>query len=191
MFDPPEELALGLLTGLLFGFLLQKGQAAKYEVIMGQLLLKRWTVAQIMLTAVAVGAPGVYAIVAWGGAELHVRPADFAALLVGGILFGVGLAVVGLCPGTTVAAWGQGRRDAGFGVLGMLAGAGVYVVAHAPLSRLGDSLGSWGEATLPVLTGTPAWLWIAGIGVAAGTAALAAQNRAVGDGVGQVGDVRE
>ena len=44
MFDPISKLVLGLLTGIIFGLLLQKGRAAKFHVIIGQFLLKDWTV---------------------------------------------------------------------------------------------------------------------------------------------------
>ncbi|MDO9016388.1 MAG: YeeE/YedE thiosulfate transporter family protein [Deltaproteobacteria bacterium] len=167
MFDSPLRLALGLGTGVVFGFLLQKGQVAKYRVIMAQLLLRDWTVAKIMLTAIAVGAVGVYALVGGGHAELHVKPAAFAALLIGGVLFGVGMAVLGLCPGTAVAACGAGRKDAAVGVLGMLVGAGVYVAAYEPVAALGRSLGTLGKVTLPALTYTSPWLWIVALVVAA------------------------
>ena len=40
MFDSPEKLIFGLATGIVFGFLLQKGRVAKFDVIVGQLLLK-------------------------------------------------------------------------------------------------------------------------------------------------------
>ncbi len=46
------QLVLGLLVGILFGFLLQKGGAAEHDVILGQLLLTDFTVVKIMLTAV-------------------------------------------------------------------------------------------------------------------------------------------
>lgn len=49
MFDTPGKLALGLLTGIVFGFLLQKGRAAKFHVIVGQFLLRDWTVVKIMV----------------------------------------------------------------------------------------------------------------------------------------------
>ena len=52
MFESPEQLVLGLITGVAFGFLLQKGRVAKYQTILGQLLLKDWTVVKIMATAV-------------------------------------------------------------------------------------------------------------------------------------------
>ncbi len=56
MFESPEKLALGLLTGIIFGFLLQRGHVAKYRTILGQLLLRDWTVVKVMGTAIVVGA---------------------------------------------------------------------------------------------------------------------------------------
>ncbi|MBN2586104.1 MAG: hypothetical protein JXR55_02320, partial [Candidatus Fermentibacteraceae bacterium] len=49
------QLFLGLLAGIIFGFLLQKGGVTKYEVIIGQLLLVDFTVVRVMLSAVVVG----------------------------------------------------------------------------------------------------------------------------------------
>jgi len=49
------QLFIGLLTGVLFGFLLQKGGVTKYDVIIGQLLLTDFTVVKIMLSAVITG----------------------------------------------------------------------------------------------------------------------------------------
>ena len=49
------QLILGLVMGILFGFLLQKGGVTSYHVIVGQLLLKDFTVVKIMLSAVIVG----------------------------------------------------------------------------------------------------------------------------------------
>ena len=125
MFDSPDKLLLGLATGVVFGFLLQKGRVAKFPVIVGQFLLRDWTVVKIMGTAVVVGAVGVFALVAAGHAGLHVKPLLLGGVLSGGVLSGVGLAVLGYCPGTTVAACGEGRRDAVAGLLGMFAGRSV------------------------------------------------------------------
>lgn len=160
MFDSPGKLILGFVTGIIFGFLLQKGRVAKYHVIMGQFLLKDWTVLKIMATAIATGSIGVYAMKQAGWIELSVRPAAFGGVILGGILFAVGLIVLGLCPGTSVAACGAGRRDAWMGVLGMLFGAGLFVTAFNSLENVIKSLGDWGEATLPGLTQTSPWLWV-------------------------------
>jgi len=166
VFDEPVKLLLGLVTGVGFGFLLQKGRAAKYHVIIGQLLLKDWTVVKIMATAVAVGTVGVYALVAMGAASLHIKPALLGGVLLGGLLFGAGLAIFGYCPGTSVAASGEGRRDATVGLAGMLVGAGVYVAFYPALQPIIKGLADWGKITLPQATATPSWLWVVGVVVA-------------------------
>src|SRR5687767_767325 len=103
MFESLGQLALGLVTGIGFGFLLQKGQVAKHSTIIGQLLLRDWTVAKVMMTAIVVGSAGVYTLVAWGAAHLDIWPFQIAAVLLGAVLFGIGLAVFGYCPGTGLA----------------------------------------------------------------------------------------
>ncbi len=165
MFDEPLKLVLGLVTGIVFGFLLQKGQVAKFQKILGQFLLKDFTVMKIMATAIAVGTIGVHALVAMGAAEIHIQTASLARVIVGGVLFGVGLAIFGLCPGTSVAACGEGRRDAMIGVLGMFVGAGIYVAAFSALQPIIKSMADFGKVTLPQFTGTPPWLWAGGLAV--------------------------
>ncbi|MFH5804712.1 YeeE/YedE thiosulfate transporter family protein [Alienimonas sp. DA493] len=163
MFEEPTRLGLGLLTGILFGFLLQKGRVAKYHVILGQLLLKDWTVVKIMGSAVVVGSVGVFALVDGGQASLHLKPLLLGGVLVGAVLFGAGMAVLGYCPGTSVAACGEGRRDAMVGVLGMFAGAGLFVALYSPLQPLINLWGDYGKLTLPELFGVSPWLVVAGL----------------------------
>lgn len=172
MFDSPERLLLGLVTGIFFGFLLQKGRVAKFHVIVGQFLLREWTVVKVMGTAVVVGSVGVHALVDSGQAHLHVKPFLLGGVLVGGVCFGVGMAVFGYCPGTSVAACGEGKPDAMGGVLGMLAGALAFVLAFPALQPLIKGLGDLGKLTLPQVTGSSPWLWVAGF-VGVGLAALA------------------
>jgi uncharacterized protein len=155
--DPIGKLALGLVTGLIFGFLLQKGQVTKFPVIVGQFLLRDFTVLKTMLTAIVVGGIGVYALKAMGAASLHVKPAQLAAVCGGGLVFGVGMALLGYCPGTGVAAAAEGRRDAAFGVAGMFAGALIFAEVYGLFSR---TLLRWfdlGPLTLPQIVPLPAW----------------------------------
>ena len=162
--EPMGKLLAGLLTGLAFGFLLQKGRAAKYEVIIGQLLRRDWTVVKLMGTAVVVGAIGVHALVGAELASLHVKPAQLGGVIGGAVLFGIGMAILGLCPGTTVAALGEGRRDALAGVAGMFAGAAAFVLAHPAMKSLLET-GNYGKATLHELTDTSPWCWVGGLAV--------------------------
>jgi uncharacterized protein len=153
------KLLLGLLIGFVFGFLLQKGQVAKRRVILGQFLLRDFTVMKMMLTAIAVGGIGVYILKAMGLVTLHVKPLQVGAVIVGGLIFGVGMAVLGYCPGTAVAALGEGSRDARWGVIGMAVGAMVFSEVIGQLQGL-LKWNDLGPLTLPEMTGLPWWLWL-------------------------------
>jgi uncharacterized protein len=160
VFDPIWKMSLGLLTGVIFGVLLQKGRVAKYEVIVGQFLGRDFTVVKIMGSAVVVGAIGIYAMLPSGAVVLSIKPLVWAGVLIGGVLFGIGMSTLGYCPGTGVAACGEGRKDAYWGLLGMFAGAALYVFFFPTFSGLAKILGDAGKLTLPELTGTSPWLWI-------------------------------
>jgi uncharacterized protein len=160
MFDPLWKLVLGLGTGIVFGYLLQKGRVAKYEVIVGQFLGRDYTVVKIMGSAVVVGSIGIYALLPTELFSLHIKSLIWAGIFIGGSLFGVGMAVLGYCPGTGVAACGEGRRDAYFGLLGMFVGAAIYVTFYSTMSRVGGMLGDAGKVTLPQITGTSPWIWV-------------------------------
>jgi len=163
--DPPGRLLLGLGTGAAFGALLQRGRAAEYDVIVGQLLMKDATVAKIMGTAAAVGSIGVHALVRSGHARLDVKPLQLGGVVGGAVLFGTGLAVLGYCPGTTLAAIGEGRRDAIAGALGMLAGAALFVSAYPRLKPALEA-GDLGKVLLPAATRTSPWSWVTALGAA-------------------------
>ena len=65
------QLKLGLVMGIVFGFLLHKGGVTNYDVILKQLLLKDWTVVKIMLSAIITGTLGVHWLKSIGYAKLH------------------------------------------------------------------------------------------------------------------------
>ena len=151
--DSARQLALGLLFGVLFGFLLQKGGVAKYEVLMGQFLFTDFTVIKVMLTAITVGMLGIFSLRALGLVELHVKPTRYAANIVGGLLFGVGLGLLGYCPGTGIAALGQGNYDAIAGILGLMAGSYFFAETSGYLGSTIQKIGNRGEIMLPDLLG--------------------------------------
>jgi hypothetical protein len=67
------------------------------------------------------------------------------------------------------------------GVLGMFAGALAYVLLYPTLEPLINALGNAGKVTLPEVTGTAAWMWVAALAVG-GAAALLVSARHVGGG---------
>jgi len=154
------QLILGLLMGIIFGFLLQKGGAGKYDIILGQLLLKDFTVIKIMLSAVVIGMIGIYILKGFGLAQLHPKPGSIGMTVVGGLIFGVGFAVLGYCPGTISAAIGQGNLDALFGgLIGIIIGSGIF--AHLYPSLQGILKKGWfGGVTIPEYFKVNAWMVI-------------------------------
>ena len=149
--DSAPQLGLGLLFGVIFGFLLQKGGVAKYEVLMGQFFLTDFTVIKVMLTAIIVGMLGIFSLRALGLVELHVKPTRYAANIAGGLLFGVGLGLLGYCPGTGVAALGQGNYDAIAGIIGLLAGSYLFAETSSYVGSTIQRIGSRGSIMLPDL----------------------------------------
>lgn len=153
------QLAIGLIIGIIFGFLLQKGGVTYYDVIIGQLLLTDFTVVKVMLSAVITGMLGVHLLKSLGLAELHPKPGSVGSTVIGGLIFGAGFAILGYCPGTLVGAVGQGSLDALFGgVMGALIGAGIFAAIYPKLQKGILNKGDFGQKTLPELFRVNPWI---------------------------------
>jgi len=145
------KLIAGAMFGLVFGFLLQKGGVGKYNVLVGQLLLQDWTVVKIMLTAIVVGMIGVFTLHHFSKVNLHIKPTRIGANIIGGLLFGVGFALTGYCPGTAAVALGQGSWDALFAMAGLIAGSWMFAELSGWTKRTVESWGNFGKVLLPDL----------------------------------------
>jgi uncharacterized membrane protein YedE/YeeE len=170
-FDSTSMLIAGLLTGIVFGFLLQRGGVTRYNVIVGQFLMKDFTVLKTMLTAIIVGAVGIWGMLAIGMMEpsgLHIKSATLLANGLGGVIFGVGMAILGYCPGTGVAALGDGSRHAWPGLLGMIFGAGVYAEVYPYIADNLLKVADEGKVTFADVAGISPWWFILGLAVIAG-----------------------
>jgi uncharacterized membrane protein YedE/YeeE len=155
------QLIIGLLTGMLFGFLLQKGRVTRYSVIINQLLLTDFTVVKVMLTAVVTGMIGVHVLRSTELAELHPKEGSWASAAIGGLIFGVGFAVLGYCPGTMAGAAGQGSLDALLGgVVGMLIGSGIFAAVYPRLNGTILKRGEFKRLTFPELLNVTPWVVI-------------------------------
>lgn len=161
----PAQLVLGLLFGIAFGFLLQKGGVAQYDVLIGSLLLEDFTVFQVMLTAILVGMIGVFAMHGLGLVKLHPKALKVGPNIIGGLLFGVGFGLCGYCPGTGAAAIGQGNYDAVFAALGLLAGSFLYAEMSRATDRTIDTWGNRGQMMVTDLVRTPRPLVVGAAGV--------------------------
>jgi len=153
-------LVYGLITGVLFGLLLQKGRVLRYDKQLGALRLLDMTIVKFMLSTVVVGMAGVYLLREFGLAKLSVKPTLLGANILGGLTFGIGWGLLGYCPGTSAGALGEGRWDAVWGILGMLAGAALYAEAFPFMKKTVLTWGDLGKVTLAEVLGLSPWVII-------------------------------
>lgn len=152
-----SEQLLGLLTGILFGALLQQGRVVRFEKQVGAMLFRDMTIFKFMLSAIIVGMVGINLLVDLGVVSLSVKGTSIGANLIGGLLFGIGWAVAGYCPGTSVGAVAEGRWHALFAIAGMLVGAAIFAEAYPALRSTVSTWGDFGKITLPGVLGVSPW----------------------------------
>ncbi len=150
------RLTTAFIIGLGFGFLLQKGGATEYQVLVNQLLLRDFTVLKIIFSAIVVGSPGVYFLEKHDVLELSVKPFRPGPIIAGGLIFGAGFAVLGYCPGTLAGAVGTGSIHALLGAGGMVLGASVFASVYPNLKGF-INRGDRGKLTIPELFGVGPW----------------------------------
>ena len=155
------QILLGLLFGIAFGFLLQKGGATDYDVITGQLLLTDFTVLKLMLSAVIVGMIGFHLLRDFGYVQSHAAEGSVGSNVIGGLVFGIGFALLGYCPGTVAGAVGTGALDALFGgMVGLLIGAGIFAEIYPLVKTRILRWGKFPAVTVPELLNLNLWIVI-------------------------------
>lgn len=133
---------LSLLFGVVFGLVLSRSGAADYNYIQRMFLLESFQLYGIIGTAVAITAPLVWLLKRHGrtlsGAHVNVeaKPGHRGNVL-GGLLFGVGWSICGMCPGPVFVNIGEGKLYAFAALAGALVGTAIfgrlYAVLQAPL----------------------------------------------------------
>lgn len=142
------KLLLGLVLGAAFGAVIQLSGASSHTKITNALRLKDLTIMKLILTAIGVGLIGVHLLDALGWANMNVKDLYLPGLVVAGLIFGVGFAVTGYCPGTALAAAAEGKPDAWAAVLGGLLGALVFAFMFPDLETYLLSFGQYGPVTI-------------------------------------------
>ena len=152
------EQFIGLITGILFGFFLQKGEAIRFERQVGFLRLIDMTIFKILMTAIMFGMVGIYLFKDLGVIALSPKGTILGAQIIGGLLFGIGWAIVGYCPGTSLGALGEGRWHAIWAIIGMLLGAALFAEVYPALTSNVLSWGNYGKLTIPEVLGINHWI---------------------------------
>lgn len=132
-----------LLLGFIFGAIIKYANLNKYNVISGLALRENFTVAKAIALAIGVGVLLLNIEIAMGLASYHVKPFVLGGIVLGGLIFGTGMAILGYCPGTMAISFGEGSMDALTGIFGGLLGGVFYTLVLPYISPiLGPNFGS-------------------------------------------------
>ncbi|MEH6519047.1 MAG: YeeE/YedE thiosulfate transporter family protein [Halioglobus sp.] len=153
-------LFIGFAIGCAFGAILYLGGASSYRKILGTLLLKDMAIIKLMMTAIGVGTLGIYLLDMGGLANMSIKPAYVWGVIAGGVIFGIGWAVSGYCPGTCVVGASEGKKDAIFTVAGAFTGAFLFSLAYPYLENLLIKPANFGKVTFETMLGIDG-IWIA------------------------------
>jgi hypothetical protein len=150
-------LAVALLLGAAFGWFLERGGLGNARKLAGQFYLVDFTVFKVMFSAILTAMLGLFWLGRLGVVDVsrvYVPETYLLPQLVGGLVFGTGFVVGGLCPGTSCVAAATGRLDGLALVGGMLGGVWLFGEGFPLLQRFYVSTPR-GTFTLPTLFGVP------------------------------------
>jgi len=152
-----------IFIGFLFGWMLHKGGMTRYHKIVNVFRFTDLAVLKFMMSSLVVGMIGIYLLTDLGLiANVPVTATYLVGNLVGGLMFGVGMAAGGVCAAPVAAGSGEGRLDYIIpGAVGMLVGALLFGLTYNQVYPALSKLANLGTIVLPELIETNHWLVIA------------------------------
>jgi uncharacterized membrane protein YedE/YeeE len=150
------NLLFALLVGVGMGWLLQRVGASNPRIIISNLRLENIAIIKFMALTIAVGSVVAYFMSLFIPMHFDIKPLFIGGVLVGGLIFGVGFALGGYCPGTCVVGASEGRKDALFAIAGGITGALVFTLAYAALEPIFVKPWNFGKVTVASALNVPA-----------------------------------
>lgn len=124
------NILLAIILGTLFGFALDRAKASNPQKIINMLRLKDFHLMKVILFAIGFSSLMLFVLLALNlidAGHLNIKK-SYPGVIVGGAILGIGFAIGGYCPGTSIVAAGRGRKDAIIFILGGLLGAFFYML---------------------------------------------------------------
>lgn len=156
---------LAVLIGIAFGWSLERAGLGDANKLAGQFYFRDFTVVKVMFTAIITAMLGLF----WLGrlglidlAAIYVPETFLAPQIAGGLIFGAGFVLSGLCPGTSCVAAASGRIDGLAAVIGLFTGVLATGLAWPLIGTFYNSTAE-GALTLPRLIGLPYGVVVAAI----------------------------
>lgn len=162
-----DALPVAFIVGTAFGFALERAGLGNARKLAGQFYLTDFTVPKVMFSAILTAMLGAFWLGRAGLIDLstiYVPETFLVPQVVGGLIFGVGFVISGLCPGTSCVAAATGRLDGMATVGGLFVGVLLTGLAF-PLLESFYSSTAQGVLTLPQLIDAPYGLVVAAITV--------------------------
>jgi uncharacterized protein len=157
LFGSGFSLVVALLVGIAFGWCLERSGMGSARKLIGQFYLTDLTVFKVMFTAIITAMLGLFWL-GWIGvldiSRVYVPETYIIPQLLGGIIFGVGFATAGLCPGTSCVSAITGRGDGVAAMLGMFTGVLLAGLFFGTLESFYEST-PHGSFTLPEMIRAP------------------------------------
>ncbi len=143
---------LVFVIGIIFGGIIQYSRVDKFEKIAGFAMWKDTIVPKMLFFAIGLTSIALYFEIKMGFASYHVKPMMIQGLVIGGIIFGIGMTIMGKCPGTGPISIAEGRIDVLVGAIGGIFGGYFFTKYYDTLFKplMGESLG---KTTLVDVTG--------------------------------------
>ena len=143
---------LVFLIGIIFGAIIQYSRVDKFEKIAGFAMGKDTIIPKMLFFAIGLTSIILYIEIKLGYASYHPKPMMLSGLIIGGVIFGISMAIMGKCPGTGPISISEGRIDVLVGAIGGLFGGYVFTKYFDDFFKplMGESLG---KTTLVDVTG--------------------------------------
>ncbi|GAB3199627.1 putative membrane protein YedE/YeeE [Pontibacter aydingkolensis] len=124
-----------ILAGILFGIVMSKSEAISWFRIQEMFRFQAFHMYGIIGTAVVLGAIATYLIKKYNMKDYQGNPIiftpkemSFPRYIIGGIIFGLGWALTGACPGPMAVNLGYGYWAIAVAIVGAIAGTYIYGV---------------------------------------------------------------
>lgn len=112
--SPMWDNIFAVMLGMGFGFALEGSGFSSSRKIIGTFFGYDFVVVKVFFTAAIVASMGLLYLSYFGlvdYSQLYIQPTFLAGAIVGGVIMGVGFAMGGFCPGTSLCAAAVGKLD--------------------------------------------------------------------------------
>ena len=164
-FSPVAEMGIGLVTGVGFGFFLERAGFGRADNLVSVFYGRDFRVMRVMFTAILTAMLGAYLLDLVGVMPLGnigLIPTYVLPQLVGGLLLGAGFVVGGYCPGTSLVGAASGKLDAVFFLGGLFGGSMLFTVTYDLFAAFHSST-AMGRVLLHEYFGIPSGPMVLGV----------------------------